>query len=365
MKRAAAAGGTTAFISIAAIGVVFAGTACGLVLGWLNSSPNLARERSMSADAVPTSASAAIGALTAAPVGGETTGTIRPAAPAAGSAAVLAPAPAAAPKLAAPVCVNPNAMGVARVVEIDTTGGPGFGFQHFKSYDFLNDHEVVLTFDDGPWLGHTPAVLKALADQCLRATFFSIGKHATYYPEILKRVVAAGHTVGSHTWSHADLQAMVKNGGVDAAKEEFEKGASAVRMMAGVPIAPFFRFPDLRHPPEMLTYLGERNVASFSTDIDSWDFKIKKPEELTKSLMGKLRKAGKGIILMHDFQKVTSIALPQILDQLQKDGFKVVHLVPRGTLSTLPQYDEAVLTENKLPTLTSRPADSVVRTIGQ
>jgi hypothetical protein len=162
MKRAAAAGGTIAFISIAAIGVVFAGTACGLVLGWLNSSPNLARERSMSADAVPTSASAAIGALTAAPVGGETTGTIRPAAPAAGSAAVLAPAPAAAPKLAAPVCVNPNAMGVARVVEIDTTGGPGFGFQHFKSYDFLNDHEVVLTFDDGPWLGHTPAVLKAL-----------------------------------------------------------------------------------------------------------------------------------------------------------------------------------------------------------
>ena len=256
-------------------------------------------------------------------------------------------------------------MGVARVVEIDTTGGPGFGFQHFKSYDFLNDHEVVLTFDDGPWLGHTPAVLKALADQCVRATFFSIGKHATYYPEILKRVVAAGHTVGSHTWSHADLQATVKNEGLEAAKEQFEKGASAVRMTAGVPIAPFFRFPDLRHPPEMLTYLGERNVASFSTDVDSWDFKIKKPEELTKSLMGKLRKAGKGIILMHDFQKVTSIALPQILEQLHQEGFKVVHMVPKETLSTLPQYDEAVLKENKLPTLTSRPAASVVRTISQ
>jgi peptidoglycan/xylan/chitin deacetylase (PgdA/CDA1 family) len=56
-------------------------------------------------------------------------------------------------------------LGISRVVEIDTTGGPGFGFQHFKSYDFLNDHEVVLTFDDGPWLGHTAAVLKALADQ--------------------------------------------------------------------------------------------------------------------------------------------------------------------------------------------------------
>src|SRR5215472_11968996 len=213
------------------------------------------------------------------------------------------PPPQGAAKQPAVPCANPNAMGVARVVEIDTAGGPGFGSQHFKTYDFLRDHEVVLTFDDGPWLNNTQAVLKALADQCLRATFFPIGKHATYYPEILKQVVAAGHTIGNHTWSHADLEAVIKKGGPDAAKEEIEKGASAVHMMAGAPTAPFFRFPDLRHPPEMLTYLGERNIASFSTDIDSWDFKIKKPEELNKSLMGKLNKLGKAIILMHDFQK--------------------------------------------------------------
>jgi peptidoglycan-N-acetylglucosamine deacetylase len=172
-----------------------------------------------------------------------------------------------------------------------------------------------------------------------------------------------GHTVGTHTWSHADLQAMVKNEGLEAAKAEFEKGASAVRMMAGTPIAPFFRFPDLRHPPEMVTYLGQRDVASFSTDVDSWDFKIKKPEELTKSLIGKVRKAGKGIILMHDFQRVSSIALPQILEQLQKDGFKIVHMVPKETLSTLPQHDEAVLKEYKLPTVARRPPESVVRTL--
>ncbi len=270
--------------------------------------------------------------------------------------------PAAPPKPAIP-CANPNAMGVSRVVEIDTTGGPGFGSQHFKSFDFLRDHEVALTFDDGPW-PTTPAVLKALADQCLRATFFSIGKHATYHPDILKQVIAAGHTVGSHTWSHADLQAAMKKGGEAAAIEEIEKGASAVRMMAGAPIAPFFRFPDLRHPPEMLTYLGGRNVASFSTDIDSFDFKIHKPEELTRSLIAKVNKAGKGIILMHDFQKATSIALPQILGELQKNGFKVVHMVPKGTLTTLAQYDEAVLKENKLPTMTdNKPTDSVVRTI--
>ena len=273
-----------------------------------------------------------------------------------------APPAAAKPAIA---CANPNAMGVSRVVEIDTGGGPGFGSQHFKTYDFLRDHEVALTFDDGPWPSNTQAVLKALADQCLRATFFPIGKHATYHPEILKQVVAAGHTIGSHTWSHADLQAVMKKGGQDAAIEEIEKGASAVRMMAGAPTAPFFRFPDLRHPPEMLTYLGGRNIASFSTDIDSFDFKIKKPEELTRSLIGKLNKLGKGIILMHDFQKGTATALPQILGELQKNGFKVVHMVPKGTLTTIPQYDEAVLKENKLPTMSeNKPTDSVVRTIG-
>ena len=366
MRETVVAGRSIVTIVSVSVGAFLAVAACGFLFGRLvSSTPNLTPERSTSEGAAPSSASSdAIGTLAAAPAVNETTGTIRPAATV-GSTIASVPEPDRAPKTAAPVCLNPNGMGVARVVEIDTTGGPGFGFQHFKAYDFLNDHEVVLTFDDGPWLGHTPAVLKALADQCVRATFFSIGKHATYYPEILKRVAVAGHTVGTHTWSHADLQATVKNEGLEAAKEQFEKGASAVRMMAGVPIAPFFRFPDLRHPPEMLTYLGERDVASFSTDIDSWDFKIKKPEELTKSLMGKVRKAGKGIILMHDFQKVTSIALPQILDQLQRDGFKVVHMVPRGTLNTLPQYDEAVLKENKLPTLVSRPADSVVRTINQ
>ena len=105
---------------------------------------------------------------------------------------------AAAPQTKS-VCANADALGVARVVEIDTTGGPGFGFEHFKQFDFLADKEVVLTFDDGPWPGNTPAVLKALSDQCTKAVFFPIGKHATYHPEILRQVAAAGHTVGAHT----------------------------------------------------------------------------------------------------------------------------------------------------------------------
>ena len=96
---------------------------------------------------------------------------------------------------------NPNALGVSRTVEVDTTLGPGFGFEQYKQHDFLRLNEVVLTFDDGPWPNNTRAVLDALANHCLKAIFFPIGKHALWHPEILKEVAAAGHTIGGHTWS--------------------------------------------------------------------------------------------------------------------------------------------------------------------
>jgi hypothetical protein len=118
--------------------------------------------------------------------------------PAAPSAASAQPKPAPS-ATAIPPCDKPGGMGLTRIVEIDTSGGPGFGFEHFKQYDFLRDKEVVLTFDDGPWPGNTPTVLKALADECLKATFFEIGKHAIWHPEITKQVIDAGMTVGTHT----------------------------------------------------------------------------------------------------------------------------------------------------------------------
>ncbi|MBV8419406.1 MAG: polysaccharide deacetylase family protein, partial [Hyphomicrobiales bacterium] len=178
--------------------------------------------------------------------------------------AQAAPAPQAAPIPSAmsTSCSNPNAIGVSRVVEIDTTGGPGFGFEHFKQYDFLRDKEVVLTFDDGPWPGNTPAVLKALNDECLKATFFEIGKHATWHPEITKQVIEAGMTVSTHTWSHKDLARNPYAKDIEQAKAEIEMGISAVHLAAAEgKVAPFFRFPDLQHPPQLLSYLAERNVA--------------------------------------------------------------------------------------------------------
>ena len=178
------------------------------------------------------------------------------------------------------LCDKPGGMGLSRIVEIDTTGGPGFGFEHFKQYDFLRDKEVVLTFDDGPWPENTPAVLKALADNCLKATFFEIGEHATWHPEIAKQVAAAGHTIGSHTWSHKDLAKNPYASDIEQAKQEIEMGISALHAAVAGPISSFFRFPALQHPPELLSYLAERNIATFSTDINSFDFKMHKPEQV-------------------------------------------------------------------------------------
>ncbi len=281
------------------------------------------------------------------------------------AAATTAPSAGGVATSNIPACDKPGGMGLARIVEIDTKGGPGFGFEHFKQYDFLRDKEVVLTFDDGPWPENTPAVLKALADNCLKATFFEIGEHAIWHPQITKQVIEAGMTVGSHTWSHKDLARNPYASDLDLAKQEIEMGASAVHMAAGVPIAPFFRFPSLQHPPALLAYLGERNIATFSTDIDSFDFKIHKPEQVIKSVISKLEKRGKGIILMHDFQRATAEAMPELLRQLKAGGYKVVHLVPRQMLTTLPKYDEMVMQKDKLSSNNTRPENSVVHTIGQ
>ncbi len=281
------------------------------------------------------------------------------------AASATAPSQPSAPASNIPACDKPGGMGLSRVVQIDTTGGPAFGFEHFKQYDFLRDKEVVLTFDDGPWPRNTPAVLKALSDNCLKATFFEIGEHATWHPEITKDLVAAGETIGSHTWSHKDLAKNPYASDLDKAKAEIEMGVSAVHMAAGVPIAPFFRFPDLQHPPAMLSYLASRNIATFSTDIDSRDFKMHKPEQVIKSVMSQLEKRGKGIILMHDFQRNTAEALPELLRQLKAGGYKVVHMVPRAPVETLAQYDEMVMKQDKLSVTNTRPESSVVRTISE
>jgi peptidoglycan/xylan/chitin deacetylase (PgdA/CDA1 family) len=273
-----------------------------------------------------------------------------------------APGPAAPPPAAKPACDNPNALGIARTVEIDTTGGPGFGFEQYKAHDFLEQKEIILTFDDGPQVNTTKAILDALEHHCTKATFFSIGKMALGLPEILRDVIKRGHTVGSHTMTHANIR---KKKSAKDGVDEIEMGLSAVRRAAGVPIAPFFRYPYLQDSPETLEHLASRNVAAFSMDVDSFDFKFRNAEQMVKDTMAKLDKKGKGILLMHDIQPVTAKAMPALLDALKASGYKIVHVKPKAPVATIAEYDALIEKDVKgLPGAgADKPTASIVKTV--
>lgn len=273
----------------------------------------------------------------------------------------LAAHSAAVNAAAEPAKCGADTLGVARTVEIDTAGGPGFGFEHYKAHDFLQMKEVVFTFDDGPLPSHTRTILKALAEQCTKATFFPVGKLAVGYPEVLREVAAGGHTIGAHTFSHIDLGKAAP----DKAKDEIERGFSAVKRGAGTGTAPFFRYPFLRDSKDTLSHLGGRNIAIFSTDIDSFDFKVQAPENIVKTVMSKLDKRGKGILLMHDIQPATAKALPMLLKELKAKGYKVVHMRPKDQVKTLAEFDALIEKDVKgLPAAGSEKAtSSVVKTI--
>jgi peptidoglycan/xylan/chitin deacetylase (PgdA/CDA1 family) len=140
---------------------------------------------------------------------------------------------------------------------------------------------------------------------------------------------------------------------------------SAVQWAVGGPIAPYFRFPALRHPPELIAYLGQRNVGIFSTDFDSFDFKMRKPEQVKQSVMAKLKKFGKGIVLMHDFQHATAEATSDLLNELKVNGYKIVFMKPKFPAKTLPYYDDMILKQMKSAGGEGRPTSSVVRTVSE
>jgi len=134
----------------------------------------------------------------------------------------------------------------------------------------------------------------------------------------------------------------------------------------GAGFAPFFRFPQLSNPPAMVAYLGQRNIGIFSTDIDSFDFKMRKPDDVIKSAMTKLAKNGKGILLMHDFQHATAEAIPELLRQLKAGGYKIVHMVPKQPVTTIAKYDDMVRAQDKFSNANNtRPQSSVVKTINE
>jgi len=256
-------------------------------------------------------------------------------------------APAAPQAQLPPAACAPGAIGVARTVEIDAKGGPRLGNMQYPDIDFLGDGEVVLTFDDGPLRPYTRPVLEALAAHCSKATFFMVGRMAVADAEMAKEVARRGHTIATHTWSHRNL----RSAGPTKARAEIELGVSAISKAVGEPISPFFRFPYLSDPKDSIGYLKARDIGIFSIDVDSVDFRTRNPADVQRRVLNGLAAKRKGIILFHDIQPSTAGALKGLLDELAKRNFKVVHLVPKGNVQTLPEYDaeaEQILARKKV-----------------
>jgi peptidoglycan/xylan/chitin deacetylase (PgdA/CDA1 family) len=225
-------------------------------------------------------------------------------------------------------CPRSGTLGTSRTLAVDAATTPRVGLKNFPQTLPLRDHEVVLTFDDGPWPPTTPKVLAALAHECVLATFFLIGKPASEHPELVRRIAAEGHSIGHHTWLHRSLK-QIKPEETD---EEINHGIEAVEMaLHGVatstPSTPFFRFPGFETTPETLDRLQSRGIMVFGADLWASDWNRMTPQQELKLITGRLDAAGKGIILFHDTRAQTAAMLPDFLRYLRDNQYRVVHVV--------------------------------------
>jgi peptidoglycan/xylan/chitin deacetylase (PgdA/CDA1 family) len=243
----------------------------------------------------------------------------------------------AAPVAAESECTNPDALGVSRTIEIDTAGGPWLGAPHGDP-NLLEPGEVVLTFDDGPVPISTRKILATLAAECTKATFLMVGQMAKAYPEMVREVVAGGHTVGTHTWSHPNLAQITPS----RMQGQIEKAINVVQQAAGTPIAPFFRYPYLSSTGASVAYLKRRGIAQLAIDVDSFDYMVRNPPVMVRRTMARLKARGRGIILMHDIHISTAKALPGLLASLRREGFRVVHLQPKAPVETVEIAEASV-----------------------
>jgi len=221
---------------------------------------------------------------------------------------------------------NPDAIGTSRTLTVKPRDFPMVGKEQYNETLRLKPREVVLTFDDGPVPPYTNKVLEALAAECAKATFFALGTNVAEAPDLVRRMVKEGHTVGTHTFSHESLIEMSH----EAAMKEIDKGIEVANEALGDRslLAPFFRAPFLDITTQIQRELYARGIMIWSIDVESDDWTDITEEQMVQRVMERLAKVGKGIILMHDIQPLTARALPMLLAELKRQNYKIVHVVP-------------------------------------
>lgn len=221
----------------------------------------------------------------------------------------------------------PGALGVSRTIVVDPSEHVRLGSMQYGESLPLKDREVVLTFDDGPLPPYTSRVLDTLASECVKATFFMVGRMVRGYPAIARRVYNEGHTVANHSQNHPFTFHKMS---VDQASQEIEDGFGSLRSALGDPkaIAPFFRIPGLLRQNSVEQYLAAHNYMTWSVDFAADDWTHINAQEIARRAISRIEARGKGILLLHDIQPATALAFPEILKELKARGFKIVHVVP-------------------------------------
>ena len=222
---------------------------------------------------------------------------------------------------------GPEALGTSRTLVVDPTEHPRIGTMQYEETLPLRDREVVLTFDDGPLPRYSNQVLDILAAECVKATFFLVGRMAQQFPAGVRRVYSEGHTVAAHSESHPrrfDLMPPEKF------QSEIDDGIASINAALGGParLAPFFRIPGLRRAAGVETYLASKGIMTWSADFPADDWRPISGAEVAKLALSRLAAKGKGILLLHDIQPRTVEALPVILRELKARGYRIVHVIP-------------------------------------
>jgi len=224
---------------------------------------------------------------------------------------------------------NADALSTERVLVVDPAKYPRVGRRHFPQTLPLEPKEVVLTFDDGPEPASTSRVLDALKRECVRASFFVLGRSAAAHPALVRRALQEGHTVAHHSFAHPLLNHMA----VGAAEAEINHGFAAVdAALYGKaersPVTPFFRFPGFASNQALLERLERRHIAVFGADLWASDWNPMTPGQQLALVLDRLNSTRGGILLFHDTRLQTALMLPEFLRILKSRGYAVVHITP-------------------------------------
>lgn len=224
---------------------------------------------------------------------------------------------------------NPDALGTSRMLEISPSEFSRIGSMQYTKTLPLADHEVVITFDDGPIPPYSNVILDTLASQCVKATYFLVGEMAQAYPSIVRRIYSAGHTIGTHSQNHPRAFQRLTMQGVE---RQVDGGIASVDSALGdqKALSPFFRIPGLGRNSAIEDYLASKSLVTWSADVVADDWKHIGAREIVRRAMRRLEGRGRGILLLHDIHPATALALPTLLKELKDHGYHVVQVVAAG-----------------------------------